>query len=39
MFYIALLINVFSLHVLDYFVRIVVIFNVILIQDGYTLLE
>ena len=39
MFYVALLINVFSLQVLDYCVRIVVISNVILIQDGYTLLE
>ena len=34
MFYIALLINVFSLQVLDYFVCIVAISNVILFQDG-----
>jgi len=38
MFYIALLTNVFSLQVLYYFVCIV-ISNVTLFQDGYTLLE
>jgi len=34
MFYIALLINVFSLQVLDYFVCIVAISNVIFFQDS-----
>jgi len=38
MFYFALLTNVFSLQVLYYFVCIVM-YNVLLFQDGNTLLE